>query len=320
MKQFKALLVKDFFVNRKGLLVPVWIVAGAYLLALAGMVVAIAKGNTEISLGGIPVQFLNNESMHQALSFGMQVGLFFSFIGIIVAISSLITSSMLLNQDVKHKCELFHRSQPVNVWSLTASRYLVGIGGMIMLSFLLGLINFLVANILVSIITPLRIDWWLATNGFLLSWLHISIVLLVSGSICFVLSSVFRDNALGKGILGLAGIEIVIRALNSIYRVGFPSLFENTQKLIMSGVNSFNETASALKYGSISINPQDSAYLNALAAKGPEAIAKAFGLPEHFLNIMWSTLFTWDIGFKLLFCIAMYILATCFYQRREVQF
>jgi hypothetical protein len=171
---------------------------------------------------------------------------------------------------------------------------------------------------MVSIITPLRIDWWLAINGLIISWLHMAIILLVSGSMGYVLSSVFRDNAMGKGILGIAGIEIVIRSLNAIYNAGFPSLLENLVKLVMSGFNNFEKAVAMMKYGGISFS--DTTVVNACGPNGPASIASQFKLPVDFLGTLWATLFTWDIGFKLLFCIVMYILATCIYHRREVQF
>jgi hypothetical protein len=232
----------------------------------------------------------------------------------------MILSTTLLNQDVKNKCELFHRSQPVNVWKLTASRFLAGIGGMVALSLALGLINFLVINVIVSVTTPLRLDWWLAINGFFLSWLHMSIVLLVSGSMGYLLSAVFRDNAMGKGILGIAGIEIVIRALNGFYKTGLPSLVENLFKLIMSGLSQFQNAVTVMKYGSLSFYSPGTGTSSNISIGGVGHAANSFQMPVSFTGNLWATLFTWDIVFKLLLCVGLYALATYIYHKREVQF
>ena len=309
MKQMKALLTKDFHAFRKGLMVPVWIVGGAYVLFFLMILYAYAKGNANIKISGFPLDVLTNPEMSKAVSFAMQMGMYLSFIGIVVGIIMVSVAALLLNSDVKHKCELFHRSQPVSVWKLTASRYLMGLGGMIGLALLLGIFNLLITNLMVGIGTPLHINWWLSINGLLLSWLHLAVALLTVGSLCFVLSALFRDNAFGKGILGVAALEIVIQGMNGFYSLGIPSLAKALFRLVMSGLVRMGDSLGNMHYGVINFSntcrPSD---------------LHSFTLPPYFLHNLWSTLFTWDIAFKLLFCGVMFVLATCLYHRREVQF
>jgi len=309
MHQFKALLMKDIRVNMKSLLMPLWIIGGAYVLFGLVTAGALFKGNNNVVIGGIPLAVLQNSSLHQAISFGLQVAVFFSFIGLLFGISIVSLSGSLLNQDIKHKCELFHRSMPVNIWKIAASRYIAGIGGMIIVSLAVGIVNMLLVNIIVSIATPIQVDWWLSLNGMLLSWLHLSVGMGVLGSLCFVLSSLFRDNAIGKGLLGLAGIEVVVRSVNFFMGLEIPSLIKALVKLVDSGVTNFGNSASA-----ILIRVFNMGTTNQIGNSASQS------LPPDFLARMWGTLFTGEMSIKLLFCVVMFVLATCIYHRREIQF
>ncbi|HNX01566.1 MAG TPA: hypothetical protein PLE74_07120 [Candidatus Cloacimonadota bacterium] len=312
MSQFQALLLKDYRTTRKGLLVPAYILAGIYLVSILAYVIARVhfgpnSGAVQMSLADIPTPFLTNMDFHAMVSFSMQVLMFMSFFGIVVGISLIVVSSSLLNSDVHNKCELFHRSQPVTVWEITGSRFLIGIGGSLAVALALGFINMIVMNVVSLIWTPLHVNWWMSFNGLILSFLHIGVALMLLGTICFTLSAIFRTNAFGKGILGLGGIEIAIQIVNYLFRFRIPSPSASFFKFIMSGFGKLNMEITTQKYGAF-----------ASAAAKPSDIAN-FRLPPDFLSAMWSTLFTWNTVEKLLICAALYVIATYIYQQREVQ-
>jgi len=310
MTSFKALVIKDLQANRKALMVPIWYLLGMYVFMAGSMIFASASGNNSMVINGIPLSLLANENVHKIMSFIMQSAMFFGFLGVIFAISMSMISSTMLNQDIKHKCELFHRSQPVSVWQNTASRFIAGIGGPLALAFVIGIVNMLLSNLLASILTPMRVDWWMSANGFLLSWLHFSIALMVLGSILFLLSSIFKDNAFGLGIGGLGALQLVAFILNKIYGWHLPYILNKTYQLIMSGILKIQTVLpTSQQFGIVSIG-----------TKGQEPDLASFIVPGNFLPIMWGTLFTWDIAFKFLFCAVMFGLATFIYHRREVQF
>jgi ABC-type transport system involved in multi-copper enzyme maturation permease subunit len=309
MTPFKALIIKDLQANRKVLMVPIWFLLGMYVILIASITIGYATGNTNMSVNGIPLDLLANENLHKMMSFVMQSAMFIGSLGLIFAISMAIISATLLNQDIKHKCELFHRSQPVNVWQITASRFIAGIGGLLALSLAIGIFNMILSNILASILTPMRVDWWMSLNGLVLSWLHFSIAMTVLGSILFVFSAIFRDNAFGLGVGSLGVLQLITLILNKVYGWHLPYILNAIYKLIMSGILKIsNVLPTSQQFGIITVS------------SGQEPNLVSFVLPDNFLYNLWTTLFTWDIAFKFLFCAVMFVIATYLYKRREVQF
>jgi len=224
----------------------------------------------------------------------------------------LVASSHILNKDIKNKCELFHRSLPVSIWKIVASRFIIGIGGFIVVSLVLGIIHYLVLSLLFLFNFPIKMDWWLGLNGFLLGWAHLAIAMLVAGSINGVLSATFKEYQNMYIGLGVLGIEVVTRTLNYLYGLGIPSLFISIRDLVFSGFYDVQRTAVGI-----------SSKINCITVSGlseSEVMLKAVQLPESFLSGMWATLFSWSIGFKLLFAALMFVLATAIYHRREVTF
>jgi hypothetical protein len=313
MNPLKALIIKDFQANKKMLMMPIWYLLGSYVIMIASMIFASMNGDKNVTISGIPLELLANNNLHMIMSFGIQAAMFFGFMGFIFAISMSATSSTMLNQDIKHKCELFHRSQPVSIWKITGSRFIAGVGGQLALALVIGVINMILSIIVISMTTPMRIDLWMSLNGFLLSWMHFSIALLVLGSILFLASSIFKDNAFGITIGGFGALQIVAFFLNKIYHWNIPYILNAIYKLIMSGILNIQKVIPTMQqFGLVSINHKNG------PGTGPDL--SGFVIPHSFLYNMWSTLFTWDIALKLVLCAAMFVIATCIYHRREVQF
>lgn len=309
MSRLKALIIKDLQTNKKGLAVTVWIVLALYVLIIGSLIYATITNAGNLTCAGVPWDMLNKPDISSAISFSLQVGLLFGFLGFMFAIQMLSISASLLNSDVRHKCELFHRSQPVSFWQLTGSRFIAGVGGVIGLALLVGLLQYFVGNILLLILTPLKVDWWMSLNGVLLGWLHISVSLLVLGSIGFLLSAVFKDNSVGKGALVIGGIQAAVMILNYILRLDIPLPIVGLFKLITSNIGSFSDVFPTMQYGIQFGNNIKS--VNDVSA---------FTLPPMFLTSLWSTLVTWGIALKLAVSGLLFVLAACIYQRREVQF
>ncbi len=309
MKTLKALVIKDLQANRKSLMVPIWYVLGMYVFMAGSILFASATGTKNMSISGIPLDLLANDNLHQMLSFVMQSAMFFGFLGIIFVIAMSIISSTLLNQDIKHKCELFHRSQPVSVWKITASRFIAGIGGLIALALAIGVLNMFLSNFLAMLFTPMNVNWWMSLNGLILSWLHFSIAIMVLGSILFMLSAIFKDNAFGLGSAVIGALQLVTLFLNKIYGWKIPYIANAIFKLIMSGILKIQAyLPTSQQFGIVTIRT------------GSEPNLSTFVVPPNFLTSIWSSLFTWDIAFKFFFCAVMFVIATYIYKRREVQF
>lgn len=309
MSRLKALIIKDIQTNKKTLLVPVWFVLALYLLSAVMVTIALAKGGENVVVGGVPIELLNNPDLGRIISFAIQVGLFFGILGFMFAISMVILSSTLLNNDVKHKCELFHRSQPVSVWEITGARFIAGIGGLIGIAFAIGLFQYLLGNITLLIISPLKVDWWLSLNGFLAGWAHLSISLLVLGAICFFLSSIFRDNAFGKGALILGAVELALLIINKTMNMHIPSPSAGLFKLIASNIGSFTSIFPTMNYG-----------VQVGKAVNTGHNLEMFNMPSYFLYNVWSTVLSWGVALKIAVSGGLYLLATYIYKNREVQF
>lgn len=310
MTQFKALVIKDLQANRKILMIPVWYLLGMYVFMAISIVFASTTGSQNMTVSGIPLNLLANENLHQMMSFVMQSAMFFGFLGVIFVIAMSIIGSSLLNQDIKHKCELFHRSQPVSVWKITASRFIAGIGGLLALALLIGIFNMFLSNFMAMLLTPMRVNCWMSFNGLILSWLHFSIALMVLGSILFLLSAIFRDHAFGLGAGGLGALQLVTFFLNKTYGWKIPYILNAIFKLIMSGI---------LKIQTVLPSSQQFGVVH-ISTGSQEPDLSTFIVPPNFLYNLWSSLFTWDIAFKFFFCAVLFVIATYIYKRREVQF
>lgn len=309
MKQLKALIIKDIHTNKKFFFLPMWLMLSLYLLIGVVFTIARAKSGTCINWGGVPSTFLTGSAFADFFSFAIQVGLYFGIVGIIFGIPIMGACTFILNGDVKEKCELFHRSQPVSVWKLTASRYIVIIGGLIVLSLFVGIIQLITSNIMISVYTPMQVNLWMALNGMLISWLHLSISIGVIGSIGFLLSAIFKENAFGKGALVLAVLEIAVFIVNYFLNLGVPSPFAGLVRLMFSSISTFVSEFPNVNYAfNVSTNKFNSLYPNTVPTQA-EILSKA-----------WSSLFTWGVALRLAVCGALYTLATCVYHRREVQF
>jgi hypothetical protein len=308
MKPFRALLVKDWQINRKYLLIPAWFVLGAYAVIIIGSIIAMLRGDFHIDLNNIPKEFLNNPAIHQMLSLMIQGVMMVMVFGNIVVITALSVASGSLNSDIRHKCELFHRSQPISFIYASLSRYLVLILGSLGIAFGVGLLNMLVVNITLSIIGVINIDWWLSFNGFLLGWVHTSMVTMVLGSFCFLLSGIFRENAFGKGLLGLGAIELITRVLNYLFNWTLPSIFKAIYDVSMSGFYGFQTKVQAMQNGS-----------GLRISVGKDGMPDV-SIPPDFLSNLWSSFFSMHTLLQLAVCAGLFIVATLLYQRREVQF
>jgi hypothetical protein len=309
MNTLKTLLRKDYYVNRKGILVPVWITAGFYFLFLLSILFAAFRGKVQIDLGNIPAPFLLNTEIHKLLSFTIHPMLYVSALGLTILITVISIASSLLNQDIKQKSELFHRSQPVSIWELTGSRFLVGIFGTLLVGLLLGIINYIVVNIIMMTLTPLHVNWWLGFNGMLFGFLHLAFPTILLGSFCFLLSAVFRDNAFGKFILLVISLEVLAGIIRYALHLNVPSPIGALARYLGGGVQTMMTTIAQFKYGAFTFQMQ---------AMGGNSIA-GFKMPAGFLTDMWGTVFTWGNGLKLLISAGFYAVATIIYQKREIQ-
>jgi hypothetical protein len=209
MNKFKALLIKDFYINKKTLITPFWITAIFYLLIILSLAVGYFKGDLQIH----DFNLENGDFELPGLIFLINMGLL-SLPGLIALLFTITITQGSLNEDLRRNCELFHRSQPVSFWLRSLSKYTIGIGGNWAVLFIIALFNYLVVNITLAFLGQFSL--LPSITGMLVSFVIFSKITLIIGSITFFLSSIFKDKAFFTGLGILMGIQFLFMILNGL--------------------------------------------------------------------------------------------------------
>lgn len=224
MKKFKALLIKDLQINKKTLMIPLWITAGFYLLILLIVAFANFSGKLVMDLGniqGTPPSETINYIVNMAI---MGLPGFISLIFIIILTQG------ALNENIRNNSELFHRSQPVSIWYQSLSRYIVGIAGNWLALFVIAIFNFIVVAIILA-----TTDKFIFTTAFagmaqsVVSFMKTGIII---GSLTFFCSAVFKDKAFLQGLAIVVGIQFLFIILNALMQWHLPLPLNYIIKLI----------------------------------------------------------------------------------------
>lgn len=209
MNKFKALIIKDFTINRKTLFTPFWITLGFYALILISLAIGYFKGDMTIS----GLEYMQDDVQIPALIFAINMGLV-GLPGLIAVLFTITLTQSALNDDLKRNCELFHRSQPVSYWLRSLSKYTVSIGGNWLVLLVVTLFNFLVVNIILAFFGQFSLG--ASLSGMLVSYLYFLKVSLLIGSITFLFSAIFKDKSFFTGVGILLGIQFLFMLLNLI--------------------------------------------------------------------------------------------------------
>ncbi|MCK4956013.1 MAG: hypothetical protein KAS49_00145 [Candidatus Cloacimonetes bacterium] len=230
MHKFLALVKKDWYINKKAVLIPFWIVGGFYLINIIIMLVAYFTGQVD-SMFSFPTNGVTAQMMSYFAN-----SIIVIFPGLLALLFVIICSQNALNEDKRRKCELFHCSQPVSIWQRTGSKYTVGIFSNLVVFIIISILNFLVLNVILLFLDGFSIS--AAIQGLIQAQIVYIKSAIVIGSIGFFVSSIFEQSAFFKFIAILIAVNIIIVVLNTIYGWRIPSplkyvktLIENTPKL-----------------------------------------------------------------------------------------
>lgn len=242
MKKYKALLIKDFQINKKTLMTPIWITAGFYLLIILSVAIAFFKGDLNL----IDLRFDDIDIRIPSLIFMINMGIL-SLPGLIALLFTITITQSSLNEDLRRNCELFHRSQPVSFWLRALSKYTVGIGGNWAVLFILAVFNYLVVNIILAFLGQFNLS--ASVTGLLLAFLVFAKISLLIGSITFFLSAVFKDKAFFTGAGILLGVQFLFLILNALLGWKLPLPIDYLLGLIKfnSGLN-YENNLNILEY------------------------------------------------------------------------
>ena len=282
MNKFKTLVRKDWIISKKTLLMPFWITAGFYLLIILGIVIAYYKGDVQSNLFDFPVDTPIN-----AISYIANLSVV-GFPGLMSIIFIILLMQGALNEDIRRKCGLFHRSQPVSIWLRTGSKFYVGLIGNWIVLFLIALFTFIVVNIILTTIH--QFDVTTAISGMLQAFIAFVKTGLIVGSLTFFCSAIFKDKAFLKGLSILVAVQILFLIFNQMFGWDLPlpisyliklMTFDAGQKVLV-GIDDF----------------------------------EALNLIKNAWN---SILFNWKTLYQILFSGALFAGATLIYKNKEIK-
>ena len=282
MHKLKAIMIKDWHINKKSLLIPFWITAGFYAFMLVSVAFAYFKGDMNFSMinldTGPPIAEINY-IVNMAI-LGLP--------GLMSILFIIMLTQGALNEDIKKNCELFHRSQPVSIWFRTGSKYLMGIAGNWAVMLIIALFNFLVINIILAIFH--QFDFYSAINGMVLASISFIKTGLIIGSITFFFSAIFKDKAFFQGFAILLGIQFFFMIVNAMFNWHLPLPLTYLFKLVK-------------------LNPM----------QGLENDVTSLSIKNH-ISIAWnSILFNWKTLIQLAFSGALFAGATWIYKNKEIK-
>ena len=225
MNQIKTLLLTEYQKRKSSYWWPVWIIAGLIGLSLIALLVAIIVDSPNIVMYG------GAGEGAMGLRIGMY-GVMFSF-GIIFLAFTGMGAQTSLNRERQLGSDLFFRCQPASVWKVTGVKYFMHVYASSILLLGVGLI-FAIA---MAIVSAFYIDGFYlgqALYGTFLGWLNYLKLILVFGSLCYLLSAIFKNNALLKGAAALGILEGLFAIIEAIFRhtVEMPDVFVTLGKMV----------------------------------------------------------------------------------------
>ncbi len=218
MNKFLALIKKDFYIWKKQLLLPVWILIGFYGLMAVFSIYPIVTGkfywNSMINIHADEVDKLS-PMINYMVNF---VSIIAS--GLLSLLATITVSQSALNEDFRRNYELFHRTQPVSIWLKSLSKFTVAIVGGWVIFLIISLANFIVIN-------SALIFWHQFVPHMAFSALVQGIIvymkaILVIGALTFFASAIFKDKAFLTGISVLLAIQIFLIIVNSFFNLHIP--------------------------------------------------------------------------------------------------
>ena len=226
MKQFRALIRKEWQTHRGTILIPLWFTGAVYVIGILGLMINfIREGRLTIVTGGMKVSAMEASVGLYGVSFAMLM-----MLGMVSIITAIILADGMINGAFKRKCEILHLSQPVSMLKVLGAKYALLVLGTFALSAALSLVNSFVLSGLLNIWMPVHtyyamVAWAQGSVGMLLS-------LLVVASYYWLSAAFFKRKSFFMGTLVILGIEIAIAVLNYTGKLGIPSLMDYIAKLI----------------------------------------------------------------------------------------
>ncbi|MFO7841412.1 MAG: hypothetical protein R6V48_04560 [Fidelibacterota bacterium] len=223
MKYFTILVRTEYRKRKNSYWLPLWIV-----LAVTGLILVLVLSTAVTNWDSIQLGFLNMSFDYEDVQGGVKAAAYgmSMFAAFIFTLFMLINAQNSLSKEKELGCELFYRCQPVNAWAYTSVKYLMHVlantvlllGFGILLAFIIAVFSF--ASI--GGFYP-----GAALHGMFLGVVTYIKVCLVFGSLYYLFSSLFRNNAFIKGTAALGVIELMFVIIERLFRntIELPDIF-----------------------------------------------------------------------------------------------
>ena len=233
MNKFMALIKKDFYVSRKSLMTPIWIVVGFYGFLAMVTLYALIRGNVVFN-SMINIHSEEIDSLSPFINYTVN---FVSVIssGLLALLATIMVAQSALNEDFKRNYELFHRTQPVSIWLKSLSKFTISVVGGWIVFFIIASVNFILINIAFSIWHQSVPD--MAFSAFFQGIVVYMKAILVIGSLTFFASSLFKDKAFLSGLGVLAAAQVLTIIINEFFNLHLPLPFNLIGKLLFISKN-----------------------------------------------------------------------------------
>ncbi|MDD4309998.1 MAG: hypothetical protein PHO32_06420 [Candidatus Cloacimonetes bacterium] len=281
MKQFKALIKKEWQTHWSTIIAPLWFIGGVYAIALLGVIVSLIKGNGWIQMGGdVPAEMANYILWNSTAGLTMLIGT----VGIV---SAIILADSMLNGGYKRRCEILHLSQPVCLGKIVGAKYLLLSLGTISLIAVLSLVNSFAASLLAGYKTGASL--FVGLSGCAQGFIEISLSLLFVSSLYWFFAGVFKRKSFFMGTLTILAIQVSISILNYTAGLHIPSLLSYIARLAAVNIN---------------VNPP--------------AFAGGINNISALIDAKWQQFFVWDSVMKLVYSVIFYFGGFFMYKNREL--
>lgn len=215
MRQFKALVIKEWHTHKHTFLIPSYVLASFFTMSALVSIYAL------IRYGG-PNLYLEADSGFSAMDALRSLYYVMSVIlGWFAIVASLPLADNLLNQDYHKKCEIMHHSQPVSLIKMLAAKLSLAIPLMLLQYLILAIIGWF---IVASVAAILGFNSWGFGLITILSPMPLVFVsMLTLSSVFWLFSCAFRKQAVMKLWISFVVIDLLRQMLIRLWQV--PSTF-----------------------------------------------------------------------------------------------
>ena len=282
MKQFKALLIKEWQTHWATLIAPAWFVCGVYAIGILGLILNLLKGTGSVQVwGSIPL------GMENYILWSSSAGLTM-LLGSVGIISAIILADSMLNGGYKRHCEILHLSQPVSLIKIVGAKYLMLTLGMIIQIAAITFVNVLVLSLLMGYNSGASM--YVGLSGWIQGFIEIALSLLFTSSLYWFFAGLFKRKSFFMGTLTILAIQVAISILNWTAGFQIPSFLGYIGRLAAVNI-SFDPSSATV----------NSANITAL-------------IDSH-----WQQFMVWDTVMKLVYSIIFYFGGFFLYKHRELK-